>query len=252
MPTLNQSTSLLCVFHHQDQASAALRDLQQAGVPQEAIASITGDGSQTQLSSYGMPERDQKMLEDSLRSGAILLAVQATPQQVTVVERIFGDHSAKFVDEYDRKEAPVAIAPVESIAAPVALEAGAAIPIVEEELAVGKRTVDQGGVRVFRRVVEIPVSESVNLREEHVVVDRKAVDRPATEADLNSSGRSVELTETAEEVVLSKTAQVVEEVMIGKKSSDRVEHIEDTVRRTEVEVEELPAQTVTPSTSQRN
>ena len=249
MSTTNDTTSLLCLFHHEDHADAALRDLQQAGVPQDAITTITGSSARIQLPAYDMPERDQKLLEDSLREGGVVLAVQSTPQQVDLVERIFGDHSAKFVDEFDRNNAPVEA--LAAAAVPMAMNTERVIPVVEEEFAVGKRTVDQGGVRVFRRIVEIPVSESVNLREEHVVVDRKAVDRPATEYDLNNSNRSVELTETAEEVVLSKSAHVVEEVLIGKRSSDHVERIEDTVRRTEIEVEEIPADTLTQSPSQR-
>ncbi len=240
MPTPNETTSLLCLFHHQDQATAALKDLQQAGLAQDAITQISGEDSRAKLTRYEMPERDQKLLEDNLRDGASLIAVQATPEQVAVVEKIFGTHSAKLVDEFDRKNAPVApLAPV--VAPSVAVGAGV-IPIIEEELAVGKRTVDQGGVRVFRRVVEIPVAESINLREEHVVIDRKPVDRLATQADLSGADRTIELTETAEEVVLSKTAHVVEEVVIGKESSDRVEHIQETVRRTEVDVEQLPAE----------
>ncbi len=248
MSISNETTSLLCLFHHEDHANAALRDLQAAGIPNDAIKSIAGNNAQAQLSSFDMPERDQKLLGKSLEDGGVVLAVQATPQQATLVERIFGDHSAKFVDEFDRDKAPV-----EAVAVAPSMSASEerVIPVVEEELEVGKRTVDQGGVRVFRRIVEIPVSESVNLREEHVVVDRKAVDRPATEFDLNNSTRSVELTETAEEVVLSKSAHVIEEVVIGKKSSEHVEHIEDTVRRTEIEVEEVPAATLTQSPSQR-
>ncbi len=234
---VNDTTSLLCLFHHENQASAALQDLQQAGVPQEAISSISGEGPYAELSRYDMPERDQKLLEDNLHDGAILLAVQASPQQVSLVERVFGTHSAKLIDEFDRKDAPAA--PLAAPPAPASMDTGV-IPIVEEELAVGKRTVDQGGVRVFRRVVEIPVAESISLREEHVVIDRKPVDRVATNSDLTDSNRSIELTETAEEVVLAKTAHVVEEVVIGKTSNDRVEHIQDTVRRTEVEVEQLP------------
>ena len=244
MSMSNESTSLLCLFHHEDHAAAAQKDLQKAGLPSSAVTSIAGPGAEAQLSAYGMPDRDRKLLGDSLRDGAILLAVQAQPNQVSVVERVFAAHSAKFVDEFDRDDTPS-----EAVAAPAALESDHAIPVVEEALAVGKRTVDQGGVRVFRRIVEIPVAESVNLREEHVVIDRQAVDRPATEADLSASGRTVELTETAEEVVLSKTAHVVEEVLVGKKSGEHVEHIEDTVRRTEIEVEELPAQAVPNSTS---
>ena len=137
-------------------------------------------------------------------------------------------------------------APLAAAATGIAAE-GTAIPVIEEELAVGKRTVDAGGVRVYRRVVEIPVEESINLREEHVNVARRAVDRPATEADLNQGDRTIELTETAEEAVIGKNARGVEEMVVGKNATERTEHIHDTVRRTEVEVEEVaPASTRDP------
>lgn len=119
----------------------------------------------------------------------------------------------------------------------------ARIPVVEEELQVGKRAVQRGGVRVYQRVTEQPVHESVQLREEHVNVERHPVDQPATEADmaaLKEEG-TVELRETAEEPVVSKTARVVEEVVVGKEATERTEDIDDTVRRTEVDVEQLGA-----------
>ena len=107
-------------------------------------------------------------------------------------------------------------------------------------MSVGKRTVDAGGVRVYRRIVEIPVEDSVSLREEHINVDRRTVDRAVTDADLLAQGeRVIELTETAEEAVVGKVARVVEEVHVGKQMSEHTERIEDTVRRTEVEVEEI-------------
>ena len=52
------------------------------------------------------------------------------------------------------------------------------IPVVEEELEVGKRQVDLGAVRVVSRMVETPVNESVTLREEHANIERRPVDRP--------------------------------------------------------------------------
>lgn len=116
------------------------------------------------------------------------------------------------------------------------------IPVIEEELKVGKREVQRGGVRVFQRVRETPVHESVQLREEHVKVERHAVDKPATAADLAAFKEgSVELRETSEEAVVSKTARVVEEVVVGKEVTQRTEQINDTVRRTDVEVEQLGA-----------
>jgi uncharacterized protein (TIGR02271 family) len=111
------------------------------------------------------------------------------------------------------------------------------IPVVEEELHVGKRAVQRGRVRVFNRVIEQPVEEQVNLREEHVRVDRRSANRPATEADLRTHDEVIEVTETAEEPVVEKRTRVVEEVVIGKESHQRTETIRDKVRRSEVEVE---------------
>ncbi|SNT34950.1 conserved domain-containing protein [Noviherbaspirillum humi] len=118
------------------------------------------------------------------------------------------------------------------------------IPVIQEELKVGKRMVQRGGVRVLQRVREVPVNEQVTLREEQVKVERHPVDRPASEADLAAFKEgSVELRETAEEAVVSKSARVVEEVEVGKQVSERTERINDTVRRTDVEVEQLGAGT---------
>lgn len=110
------------------------------------------------------------------------------------------------------------------------------IPVAEEELVVGKRQVERGGVRVYSRVVSEPVSESVSLHDERVMVDRRAVDRPATEADFTDAG-PIEVRATGEEAVVGKTGRVVEEVVVGKTSTDRTETIEESVRRTEVDVE---------------
>lgn len=120
----------------------------------------------------------------------------------------------------------------------IAAERNTVLPIVEEQLEVGKQQVHKGAVRVFTRTVETPVHETVSLREEHATVERHPVDRPATPEDLKAFGeKSIEVEETEERAVVSKTARVVEEVVVGKEISERTETIDDTVRRTEVETE---------------
>lgn len=120
------------------------------------------------------------------------------------------------------------------------------IPVVKEELAVGKRAVSTGGVRVYARTVETPVSESVQLRAEHAEVERRPVNRPATAADLaDRKDRTIEVRETAEQAVVQKTARVVEEVRVGKTVEQRTEQVTDTLRSTEVEVEHIPGSTAT-------
>lgn len=114
------------------------------------------------------------------------------------------------------------------------------IPIVEENIEVGKKTVETGGVRVRSRVIEKPVEETVRLREEHVVINRNPVNRAATEADIdNFQEGDIEITEKAEKAVVGKSARVVEEVSIGKTVEEQDKTVSDSVRRTEVEVEEV-------------
>ncbi len=109
------------------------------------------------------------------------------------------------------------------------------IPVIEEELQVGKREVEKGGIRLRTRVVESPVSENVNLREEKIHIERTAVDRPANTSDLQEG--EIELTERAEVPVVSKEARVVEEVSLNKEVTEREETVSDTVRKTEVDVD---------------
>lgn len=121
------------------------------------------------------------------------------------------------------------------------------LPVVEEQLHVGKREVEGGGVRVRQRIVETPVEETVRLREEHVHVERRAVDRPLTEADTRLQEDVIELTERAEEAVVSKQARVVEEVVVGKQVTEREETVRDTVRRTDVDVQEVGTDATRPA-----
>ncbi|PQO99772.1 hypothetical protein C5614_06805 [Massilia phosphatilytica] len=129
----------------------------------------------------------------------------------------------------------------------------AAIPVVQEEVRVGKRQVERGGVRVFSRMVETPVNETVSLREEHVNVERRPVDRPVSPADVAAlKDQTIELRETAEEAIVQKSARVVEEVVVGKEISQRKEQIQDTVRHTEVEVQPLQRSALDDDTYYRN
>jgi uncharacterized protein (TIGR02271 family) len=124
-----------------------------------------------------------------------------------------------------------------------------AIPVVQEELKVGKREVQRGGVRIFSHLVSTPVNETIGLREEHVNVQRRPVDQPISTGDTTAfKEQTIEMRETAEEPVVEKSARVVEEVVVGKQVSQREQQISDTVRHTEVEVEQLGAGSTSAST----
>lgn len=114
------------------------------------------------------------------------------------------------------------------------------IPVVEENINIGKREVNTGGVRVRSRIVEKPVEDHLRLREEHIYVERNPANRPATERDLDTFREGeIEITETSEVPMVEKEARVVEEVRLRKEVEERDETIRDTVKRTDVEVEKL-------------
>ena len=122
------------------------------------------------------------------------------------------------------------------------------IKVVQERLRVGKREVAGGAVRVRSYVVERPVEEQVRLHEERINIERRPVDRPASEADAAAfQDRTIEARATSEEAIISKEARVVEEIGIRKDVSDRVETVRDTVRETKVEVEDTTTGRTTPT-----
>ncbi len=113
------------------------------------------------------------------------------------------------------------------------------VPVVEEEVAIGKRAVEGGTIRVRTRVVTDKVSEDVKLRDEHVDVSRRDLNQPISgrQADALFTDRTITATEHNEEAVVAKTAKVTGEVVITKDVDQRVEHVDETVRRTKVDVD---------------
>lgn len=112
------------------------------------------------------------------------------------------------------------------------------IPVVDERLVVGKRDVNLGRVRVRSYLREEPVSANVNLREERVTLERRPVDRALSDADTAFRDRTIEAEAHAEEAVVGKEARVTEEISLRKEGFERQETVNDTVRKTEVEIED--------------
>ena len=168
---------------------------------------------------------------EAVRRGSTLLTVHApSSDRAEMAADILDDSGAIDVDERSAQYA----GQIEG------RSREAAIPVIEEQLEVGKREVERGGVRVRSRIVERPVQEELRLREEHVNVERRPADRPATAADINRVREgSFEVTERAEQAVVKKEARVVEEVAINKEVDERTETVRDTLRKTEVDVQKV-------------
>lgn len=219
---------------------------------------------QSRRREIGLSSEEEGYFSEGVRRGGLLVTVETDEPRANQAADILEHHGAVDIEERATQwrqagwtpgqdsGTPTAGAPPTGTAPTSAQAPGAgqAIPIVEEELKVGKRAVRRGGVRIYSRMVEEPVSESVRLREEHVDVQRRPVDRPATEADLAAFKEgSIEMVETAEEPVVAKEARVVEEVAVSKGVEERTQTVGDTVRRTQVEVENLGAGTGGPAAS---
>ncbi|MBB3268363.1 MULTISPECIES: YsnF/AvaK domain-containing protein [Azospirillum] len=112
------------------------------------------------------------------------------------------------------------------------------VPVVEEQVEIGKRRVSKGGVQVTTEVTETPVRETVRLREEKVDVERHKADRAlgAREADAAFEEKTVEMTATSETPEVTKEARVVEEVVLSKKATEHDKTVEASARRTDVKV----------------
>jgi uncharacterized protein (TIGR02271 family) len=132
-------------------------------------------------------------------------------------------------------------------------ESNRSIPVIEEELQVGKREVQTGGMRLRSRIIERPVEESLRLREEHVRIERNPVNRPASESDLSTFREGeIEVRERAEVPVVNKQARVVEEINVRKDVEEREETVRETVRKTEVDVENLDKTTDVSTNKSKN
>ena len=193
---------------------------------------------------------DTHAYSEGLRRGHFLLTAKVDEMKSDAsIEALEGSGAADFdakqaewrTGGWSAPAAPAMAAPTGMADRDMTTDRDAAIPIVEERLVVGKREVGRGGVRVRSYVVETPVEELVSLREEHVDVDRRVVDRAVAAGEDPFQERTLEMTETGEEAVVGKQAYVTEEISLRKDVGQRTEEVRDTVRHTEVEVERTDA-----------
>ncbi len=234
--------TVIGLFDDPRQAQHIVQALGDAGFRREDIRTLTRpeEASVGTLSAHGVPEAEAQAYAEAVRRGGALVLVDAADDRADRAAAIMERSPA--VDREAR------------MGADAARERGRAgtregetgevkVPVVEEELQVGTRQVRRGGVRLYSRVTERPVEETVRLRDETVHVERHPVDRPATEADVAAAkDATIEVTETDEEAVVRKQARVVEEVVVRKDVQEHTETVRDTVRRTEVEVEPVGAE----------
>jgi uncharacterized protein (TIGR02271 family) len=256
------------LFDNRGEAQAAMQELIQQGFIRENIdisnrsASETGNNTSNTTASTGVGDSisnffgslfDDETTVNNFTNAAndadAILAIQVdSDERARVAAEILDRNGAFDVDERSAQYSQQNVATTSGTTQNTAnvqkntanAQSETTIPVIEEELQVGKREVERGGARIRSRIIEKPVEASVRLREEHIVVNRQPVNREVTDTDLtNLQEGNIELTERAEVPVVGKQARVVEEVNVGKQVEEREETVSDTVRRTDVEVEEI-------------
>ena len=242
-------TTVIAMYDNADKARQVAQDLVQAGFNQDAIELLNGGPEATEsvvekLIGRGIDKSEAVVYANVLRRGSALVTLEAENETAEDALDIMERHGPRDLDQLTAELRSEQRRPAGEIVA----EGEATVPVIEEKVSIGKRQVLRGGLRVRSTVTERPVEESVRLREETVVVDRQPTDRVLTpeEREQAFQRKTIEMTETAEEVVVSKEARVVGEVALRKIATEHEEKVHATARRTDVEVEEIEPKAETP------
>jgi uncharacterized protein (TIGR02271 family) len=218
-----------------------------------ALAGATAGGLIGALTQAGVSEEDAHVYAEGVRRGGTLVTARVPDNDRSRLQGIL-DRSGVDIgrrreayrqsgwNQFDEKSQPYTPDQVrrerQQYGQSAAGSREGVVPVVEEELRVGKRDVDQGGVKVKSHVVETPVTEDVSLQQERVSVERRPVNRPLSTNEQAFQDRTIEVEQKGQEAVVSKQARVTEEVVVKKDVQQRNQKVSDTVRRTEVEIED--------------
>ena len=251
--------TVIGIFDSLSEAQTAIQQLVSSGIAQQNIDISEQDAAATSATAASGSERHHDGIggffhslfggNDEHRTYAHV-ARRSTVVTVHAGSQAEAQQTADLLDRYGAVDVNERAAQYgytgTAAATDTAANVGTAIPIIEEDIVVGKRVVETGGVRLRSRIIERPVEEHLRLRQEHVHVTRTPVNRPVTDADLaNLEGRTIEAIEHAEVPVVAKEARIVEEVRLSKDVEEREEIVRDTVRSTDVDVEQLRSDDVT-------
>jgi uncharacterized protein (TIGR02271 family) len=243
---------VVAVYDTEANANAALKSLVSTGYSTGDISVIRSEGEAAKAGLYepgvwqrlfgrDLDHQEAAVLGRSFNEGSVIVSVRVPESEAPKVVSLLDSH--KPVDVLDRAKAYGLVGT--TVGAPKApARANAAgeemLRVAEEQINVGKRMVESGLTRVRRHSVEKPVEANITLHEEHAEIMRRAISDPAYVKDIDWSDKTIDVTETVEEPVVSKTAHITEEVVIRKQGSDRTQTVHDTVRRQQVDVDHLP------------
>jgi uncharacterized protein (TIGR02271 family) len=264
----NREDRIFAVFENTERARGAREALIGEGIDNarmELLDSRTDLDSWAAIKQHSIPDEDSHLYAEAMRRGHALLVIRPRSGEYDRAMQVIGRFNPididKHADEW-RRTGWSGVHPGKAAwdvrrqtATPITAAATATgtqeqvIPVYEEQFRVGKRVVEQGHVRVRVYTVERPVQEGLTLREERVAVERRPVDRPVSGTpDEAFKERTVDVTTHREEPVIDKKARVKEEIVVRREADQRTETLRDTVRQTEVEIEDDRGKTAAAAT----
>jgi uncharacterized protein (TIGR02271 family) len=187
-----------------------------------------------------VPEPDVNVyLEGVRRGGTLITAVVADSAAGRVAEIMSGFNMVNINERATLLQQSVAPAEAAQMTLTDPATHDNVLEVIEEDLEVGKQQVERGRLRMYTVVTEREVAEDVALRDETIRVTRRAVNRAVTINPDLFKERSMEMVEMDEIALVAKSARVIEEVAIGKEVAEKIETIKETLRRQDVEIEEV-------------
>jgi stress response protein YsnF len=225
------STTIIAMYDNADKAQQVANEVVRAGVSRDAVDVLQSNGSSSlvgKLTERGVEEREAAIYAEEIGNGGSIVTVEAPDETAENACEIMNRFGARDLEQLLAK-------------ATESRQEQESVPVVEEQVSIGKRKVLRGGVRVTSTVSERPVEETIRLRDETIAVEKHRTDRKLSpeEAEKAFQQQTVELTETDEEAVISKEARVVEEISLDKTVAEREETVQATARRTDVKVEKI-------------
>ncbi|WP_448208274.1 YsnF/AvaK domain-containing protein [Azospirillum sp. sgz302134] len=227
------STIVVGLYKEQRAAKKAFQALVAAGCREKDIDTFDGAGNadkaMKELLDRGFAKDLAQRYGAAIKQGHTLVAADIADRDADAAEAILDENGAIDLPEGS---------PQQQKAARGTVVEEETVPVVEEEVEIGKRRVSKGGMEVTTEVTETPVRESVRLREEKVDVERHKADRALSgrEAEAAFEDKTLKMTATSETPEVTKEARVVEEVVLSKKASEHDKTVEATARRTDVKV----------------
>ena len=210
------------------------------------------------LTHLGIPEHEAKHFETGFNAGGTLVTVNAQSrinEAVEIMERDGGDTGAAAYGDTTTGASyaePASVAGATAAYGATTPNTGAGdyartgttnsgeqrVQLHEEVLDAQKERVQAGEVTLRKEVITETRSIDVPVTREEVVIERHAVTgQAAAGADFGKGEEVIRVPVSEEQVIVSKTPIVTEEITLGKREVHETQHVQDTVRREEAHLE---------------